>query len=717
MFEGITFIKPNLPHITEYKDRNLAPMFRRNFILPGFKKALLRVCALGCGYFWLNGKRVSNDMFCAPVSDYNKTLWVREYDVSELLREGENIAAVWCGNGFFNESLITSWEYDKGAWRDNPKFILELTVDGTVMLASDGSWKCQPHTAVIFNELRSGEYFDARLYDENWHTLACDDSGWDNAIADDNPPTGRFTLHDWEAVTECYEYAALSVSAAPDGSYVFDIGQNISGYPRLCFKGESGQELTLRYAECLHEDGTLDVNGMPGHYRVSPFATDKVICGAQPVCRSPLFTYHGFRYVAVEGLTEKPDLSMITGIFVHQDVVALTEFESSNPVLNKLFKIGQMATWSNLMYIPTDCPTREKLGWANDAQSSAEQILTDFATVGFFRKWLVDICDAMREDGAMPGIIPTAGWGYNWGNGPVSDGVLFEVPWQLYRYTADTEPLSYALPYFKRYIEYYLSLADGDGAADFGLDDWAPPLAEYSNPAPRKFVNTALFIKMLKIAHRAALLTDNISDAETFDAELGRMTTLFGRLWLNEDGSCVSDTQTAVAMTVYLELWGDKGIMPLKKQLMRLIEARDYHHACGMVGLRYLYPALDMCGLQSYAYKILTADGYPGYKVWLEKDATTLWETWHGDTSKNHHMYSSFMCWMINTLAGINLSPDKPGYRSIILKPFFPEELSWVKASMKTPFGIITTEWRRDENGKAVYNYSAPPSIDIIADK
>lgn len=714
MFEGISFIKADKPYVSEYRDRNIAPMFRRSFFAPRCEKASLRVCGLGYGYFWLNGKRVSADLFCAPVSDYNKTLWVREYDVTALLREGTNLAAAWCGNGYFNESLITSWEFDKGSWRDNPKFILELTADGKTLLTSDTEWKCLPDTAVFFNQLRSGEYFDARLYDPEWNMPGYDDSAWGAAAADMNPPSGRFTMHTWEAAAECGEYPAKSVLKAPDGTWVFDIGQNISGYARLCYTGEEGQTLTLRYAECLHEDGTLDVNGMPGHYKVSPFETDIVLCSGKPVCRTPLFTYHGFRYVSVAGLGEKPDLSMITGIFVHQDVEALTSFESSDETLNRLFRIGQMAVWSNLMYMPTDCPTREKLGWANDAQASAEQMMTDFAATGFFRKWLVDICDAMREDGAMPGIIPTAGWGYEWGNGPVSDGVLFEVPWRLYQFTGDTQPFSYAMPFFKRYFSYYLSRCDPDGMTDFGLDDWAPPLPEYADKTPGKFINAALYIKMLKIALQAARLTGSEADENDFAAELDRMTGLFRKNWLNADGSCAADTQTAAAMTVFLELWDENGIGPLKKQLMRLIERRNFHHTCGMVGLRYLYPALDSCGLQEYAYKILTADGYPGYKVWLEKDATTLWETWHGETSKNHHMYSSFMCWMMNTVAGINLSFEDPAYRTVELKPFLPPELDWVKASMKTPFGTVRTEWKRKEDGTALYTYTAPEGIRII---
>ena len=189
-FNQACFIKPNIPFIHEYREVNPAPQFRCKFKLSRFTRATLSVCGLGYGYYWLNGRPVTQDKLTAPVSDYTKTLWYNVYDVTELLTEGENIAAVICGNGFFNETFKTSWNHNLAAWRDNPKFILQLDVDGATVLVSDSGWKCQPESATIYNQLRSGEHFDARLYEPAWNTLGYDDTAWGEALVDNTPPTG-----------------------------------------------------------------------------------------------------------------------------------------------------------------------------------------------------------------------------------------------------------------------------------------------------------------------------------------------------------------------------------------------------------------------------------------------------------------------------------------------------------------------------------------------
>lgn len=698
LFDQARFIKPNIPFVHEYRETNPAPQFRCKFTLPRFTKATVSVCGLGYGYYWLNGRPVTQDKLTAPVSDYTKTLWYNVYDVTALLNEGENVAAVMCGNGFYNETFKTSWNHNLAAWRDNPKFILQLEVDGATVLASDGGWKCQPETATIYNQLRSGEHFDARRYDPAWNTLSYDDSAWGEAIVDTNPPSGVLRECLCEPLRECAEYPAKHVIKTGDKRYVFDIGQNISGYIRLKIKQQAGDVITIRYAEQLNDDNSLKLNNMFSHYPQSPFMTDRFICSGSEFTWSPMFVYHGFRYIELEGVTQQPSLDMVSGIFMHQDVELISTFECSNEMLNKLYRIGQMATLSNLAYMPTDCPTREKLGWANDAQASTEQMLTNFNMVKLFEKWMQDIFDAMRDDGAMPGIIPTGGWGYQWGNGPVSDGVMFEVPYKLYLFTGKTEPLIEALPYFKRYFTYLLAQADPqDGLVGFGLDDWAPPTQDFKSRTPAKFINAVLYIKFLRIARLAAELSGRSADVAAFTAETDRMTTIFRAHYVKEDGTCTVDEQCAVAMTIYHGLYQD--LQPLKQQLMRLIEAQDFHHSCGMVGLRHLYIALNICGLQEYAYRIITAKGYPGYGVWLDQDATTLWETWQPGSSKNHHMYSDFMSWLIKTIVGINPVFEHPGFARTVISPAFIEALVWAQGSEDTVAGKIETAWRRKASG------------------
>ena len=266
----------------------------------------------------------------------------------------------------------------------------------------------------------------------------------------------------------------------------------------------------------------------------------------------------------------------------------------------------------------------------------------------------------MREDGALPGIIPTSGWGYEWGNGPVSDGILFEVPEMLYLFTGDPKPLIQALPWFRRYINYLASRAGEDGLVDFGLSDWAPPRPSDPPRTPVVLINAAYQAKFMRIAERAARLAGDEAGAAEFQAKLADTVALYKRNFLAPDGTCIIDEQSAVAMTIYHELYDD--LAPLKAQLMRLVEQFDFHHDCGMVGLRRLYGALDQCGASEYAYRVLTAKGYPGYMVWLDGGATTLWETWQCEDSHNHHMYSDFMGWLIKSLVGIRPTFDAPGF-------------------------------------------------------
>lgn len=689
------FIKTTLPFDPTYRLESPAPLFRRRFTLSRVGEAKLSLCALGYGRCWINGQEITDDLLTAPVSNYSKTLWYYTYDVSSLLREGENVVAVVLGNGFFNETLKTAWNFDQADWRDQPKFALCLESDGEPVLVSDEQFLFSMNSPIRFNQLRSGEYFDARLYDEAWTTLAFDDSGWTSAAMDDTPPAGVLRLCPCPAVREDAVYPARSVVQTGERKYVFDIGQNISGYVRLKIAQNPGDEIVIRYGEQLNPDGTLRLNGMdmPNFYVCSPFQTDRFICDGREHVWSPMFVYHGFRYLEVDGL-DSPDLSAVSGVFIHQDVAVTSSFESSDRLLNRLFRMGQMATLSNLFYMPTDCPTREKLGWANDAQASAEQMLTDFDVADLFRKWLYDIRDAMREDGALPGIIPTGSWGYHWGNGPVSDGVLFELPYRLYLHTGDAAPLTESLPAFRRYLSFLKTQEDpADGMVNFGLDDWARPNqhSELAN-TPLKLINSAFRIKFLRIAALAESLAGNAEAAEALNAEVAGRVASYKKTWLDESGACVCDAQSAVAVTVSHDLYDD--LAPLAAQLKRLVEARDFHHNCGMVGLRHLYIALNRCGLEEYAYRVIVSKGNPSYSDWVEGDGTTLWEKWHDGESKNHHMYSDFMSWLIKTPGGIDHA-GTPGFERIRIAPCFLKALDFCRASQKTQRGEVSVNWER----------------------
>jgi len=712
-FDYGVFIKPDIEFKREFSLNDNAPMFRKKFTQGSFCDAKLRICGLGIAYCWINGKKVTEDLFTAPVSNYCKTLWYNEYDVTNFLQEGENTIAVICGNGWYNESLITDWRFDIAPWRDLPKFIARIETDGKTALVTDSSWKCKPDSAVFFNQLRSGEYFDANLWDETWVNPDFDDSSWENAARDVIPPTGSFRLCECEPIREHEMYSPVSSWQVSDKKDVFDVGHNVSGYIRLTAKGKKGEVITIRYAESISESGNFEYYGMDtyGKRRGNhPFATDKFICSGKKLTWSPMFAYHGFRYVELDGI-ESADEVDVEQVFVHQAVERRTSFKCSDDFLNKIFEFGIGSSWSNMFYALTDCPTREKLGWCNDAQSSAEQLITNFKIENFYEKWHRDIKDAVLSDGSLPGIVPTSGWGYHWGNGPVSDGILFELPYRVYLHTGDSSLLVSSLGYFDKYFGNLDRNKNSEGFVSYGLDDWAAP--GNIHIVEPEFINAVLEYNFANIALLASECANN-GDGEKYKTRAKTLEKLIKEKYIAPDGRCTINEQCSVAMLVYYGLYDD--IEPLAKQLAETVESTDYHIKCGMVGIRRLLHALSMVGKSDIAYKLLTQSGYPGYKHWYDLGAVSLWEKWDANVnsdSKNHHMYSDYMSWMIKTLAGIKINENKCGELEFLLDPHFIPQIDWVDFDYDTVCGKISVNWRR-ENGIITLNVYHDSDVKLI---
>ena len=678
MLQSAHYIKADTPYL---KDRNgLSPLFRRTFTLKSKpQKAILHMAALGYGYFYINGKKVTEDLFLAPVSDYTKTIWYTSHDVSPLLQEGENILAAELGNGWYNEYIKSAWDYDTAPWRDNPKLILSLEADGDVILESDAQFKYSLNSPVTYNQLRLGEHYDSRLYQEGWNDLGFDDSSWQSAILDEAPPAGVLRPCLCQPIRKCEEFEPISIKKTGEYRYTYDFSQNMSGYLRIKINQPAGDKIILHYTENCDKEGNVFVyrKEFDSMYpsRQHRVQKDEFICCGKEFIWQPNFTYHGFRYVEIEGLRAPCEA---TAVFVHQDIKQRTSFHCSEDSLNRLFQCGVNATYSNLFYMPTDCPTREKLGWCNDAQSSCEQFLADFDAAPLLEKWLQDIYDAMREDGMLPGIVPTSGWGYEWGNGPVSEGILYEIPYRIWLHTGKEEPLIRSIPYFKRHLA-FLDSKEEDGEIRYGLDDWA---ALFTPKVNAPFINGALQIKFWRIYLKALQLAgDKTKEAEE---KLAFLVARFKSKYLDEHGRCKIHRQTSVAMMLDLALYEEMN--PLKEQLAEVVEENGYHHDCGMVGLPFLYRALNLCGMQESAYRILTAKGKPSYIGWLQDGATTLYEYWDYKHSKNHHMYSDFMSWMIKTILGLTDT-----FEQITIDPFFIRELSFAEGHLDH----VALRWER----------------------
>lgn len=704
-FESAKYIKAQ-QRTSEFSFYDPAPLFRKEFTIEELGEARIFMQSPGFARYYINGKDITEDLFISAVSDYTKILWYDEYKITHLLQKGKNVICVIAGNGFFNESFESAWHYPLAAWRDAPQFLLRLSVNGKTAVVSDGSWKCsQEKSHIIYNHLRSGEYWDMRKKDDTWMNVDYDDSDWQYAIERKDAITGEFRPTPCQPIREAERIEPKRIIQTERG-YLVDFGVTISGYLEVKLCEARGKEILFRYTEEIDEQGCPKYNKMDSavFYPESPFHLNKMIASGDVDTFKPMFSYHGFRYVLIEGLSKAPEPSELCAYFIHQDVERLSRFESGNDILNFIYNAGIRSTYSNMFWSLTDCPTREKLGWTNDAQNSVEQTLINFDILPLYEKWFEDVKSCMREDGALPGIIPSPNWGFDWG--PVCDFVLYEIPYRVYLYTGQTQMLTDAIPYFERYVNYLTQKVENNH--EFILGDWLG--YKSSKVVPKRFILDFYLIKSLAVtdfAHRIAA-TGNTE----WERRLDERKKMFLEQYLDASERCTVNSQCALSIILVSGLYRDKQV--IAEQLVSVVEQDELTITCGMVGIQYLYDALAECGRADLAYRMLT-ESDPGYKTWYDHGATTLWERWDGvdSGSHNHHMYSGIIAWFYKRLLGIAPMERYPAFEKIELKPCFVREAGFVRGEMETIRGKIKAEWQYTGDGYT-YKVTLPRGIHAI---
>ncbi len=695
------------------------PVFRREFTLNcEVNKAKIILQSPGFARCFINGKPITDDLFISAVSNYDKILWYNEYEVSSLLTKGKNTISVIASNGFYNEPFRSAWDYEQSTWRGAPKFIMSLKVNGEVVLVSNESWKVSREVSpIIYSHLRSGEYFDARKKDEGWKFNGYDDSNFDSVVTENPLPYVKFLKTKCPPIREIEQLKPVRILKNGRG-YIVDFGFNISGYAEVRVCEHRGQEITMRYAEEIDEQnlpkyaylfyevpannlGYLEGTRHSRFYPESPFQVNKLFASGEVDTFKPSFCYHGFRYLQIEGLSYEPKMEDFTAYFTSHKVKKRANFRSGSTILNFIYDAGIRSTRSNLFWSLTDCPTREKFGWTNDAAASCEQVLINFDSERLFDKWFTDLKADMRKDGSLPGIIPSNGWGDDWG--PVCDNLLFELPFKVYIYTGNSKMLTSAIPYFRKYIR-FLARKKRENH-EFILGDW---LGYDSSPlTPKEFVRDFFLIKALRTTLFALKLKEKTDNK--LQAMLEKLEREFILTYSLEDGSSSVCSQTALAMMLTGGLCIDK--QKVKEQLVSQIIADKYNLTCGMVGVQYLYDALVKCGRADLVIKLLM-ESKPGYKTWFDAGATTLWECWDGkeNGSHNHQMFSNIIAWFFKSLLGINACIDAPAFEKIQLKPNFIKKIKHSEGFINTKYGKICAKWRY-RKGEFVYTVTIPKGV------
>lgn len=700
--EKAYYIKADNAFDRQTAEKACAPMFRKKFNLNTVGNAQLILQAMGVGIFYLNGKKVTNDLFISPFSNYERTRWVNVYDVTHLIKEGENVFAVMLGNGFYNDCIETQFDFHNAPWRDCPKFVLQLYVDGKLVVQTDDSWVKNEDSFIVYNQFRSGEIFDSRKYDENWINADFDDSSWANAYIDDKTPQGRFLLDKLPPVIEASYINPVRIVKNAKG-YMADFGVNIAGYVQVEFCGKAGDTITISHAEEIDENNLLKLNNLDFLYPHVDFQVEKIICSGKQLTYKPYFVYHGFRYIQIEGVEDINDVKL-TAIFTHQDIKRIATFDSGSGLLNYLFNGSIVSFYSNAIGTITDCPTREKLGWTNDIQASTEQFLINYDIEPMFEKLLKEMQIEIGEDGSMPAIIPTCkGWGRH--NGPVADGSLFHIPYMIYLYKGEDKYLKECIPVFYTYMGYLQDWLDN--GKKYPLGDWTG--CGNNENTPIDMIAAYYLMKFKYITALAEKLNGNLAGYHSLILEHIELKTAFLKSYINADGTCKIATQTALAFIIKEGL-SDK-IEPLKKQLIKIVKDNNYHLDCGMFGIQYIYDALSIVGADEEAFKLISLSE-PGYVTWYKNGATSLWERWDGlnTYSHNHHMFSCVVSWLFKGVLGINMEKDVTAFSNVVLKPAFIKEVGYAKGSMKTVKGTIYAEWKIDGD-TATYKVTIPSGV------
>lgn len=679
------------------------PYLRKSFAVDKtVTNARLYATALGIYELRLNGHRVGDHVLAPEWTDYRQRLSYQEYDVTPLLAAGRNVIGAQVANGWYSGHIGNGgFQY----WGKSPALFAQLEItysDGsTERIITDASWKTGA-SPLLATDFMHGEEYDARKEVSDWDHPGFDDTDWLPVVERDETPR-TMSGQVMEPVRQLSELPAKSLTETKPGKWTFDLGQNLVGVVRLKLRAAAGTRITLRHAEMLNPDGTLYVTNLRGAPSI-----DTYICkGGGVEVWQPKFTFHGFRYVELTGLTTKPPLTSVTGVVIGSDLTPTGRFICSNQQVNQLQSNILWGQRGNYLSVPTDCPQRdERLGWMGDAQVFVRTATYNADIAAFFSKWLVDVTDSQEQDGRFADVSPFAGPSKGtpaWGDA----GVI--CPWTIYQAYGDLRLLERQYPSMVKWVDYCKSqspnlIRSGNRGSDYG--DWLSIGAD----TDKELIGTAYFAYSTRLLAKAAAALGKTADASIYEAQFEAIRHAFAEKYISADGHVKGNTQCALLMALKFELMPD----PLRAKAAEYLEAdivaKNYHLSTGFVGVSYLLPELTKAGKTDTAYRLLLQDSFPSWLFSVKMGATTIWERWDGWTpdkgfqdpgmnSFNHYSLGSCGEWLYRSVAGIDCDPATPAFKRIIIRPLPGSQLTSAAGQFQSIHGLIRSAWTT-KNGR-----------------
>ncbi|WP_298732924.1 alpha-L-rhamnosidase [uncultured Chitinophaga sp.] len=693
-----------------------APLFRKVFETgKKVRSARAYIAVAGLYELYLNGERIGNHRLDPMFTRFDRRTLYVTYDVTPQLKAGKNAIGVMLGNGWYNHQSTAVWNFHEAPWRNRPAFCLDLRItyeDGSVETISSGKdWKTSLGP-VIFNSIYTAEHYDARKEQAGWNTVAFSDTAWKEVIFRAAPST-NIVAQALRPIELAEEIPAKTLTKLNDTTYVFDLGRNIAGISSIRVSGPAGTVLRLKHAEQLTADGHADQSNIDVHYRPrddkDPFQTDIfILSGKGRESFMPRFNYKGFQYVEVTS-SQPVELTResLSGHFMHSNVPPVGHIHTSNPMINQLWEATNNSYLSNLFGYPTDCPQREKNGWTGDAHIAIETGLYNFDGITVYEKWLADHQDEQQPNGVLPSIIPTGGWGYEWGNGPDWTSTIAIIPWNIYLFYGDTCLLGRCYNNIKRYVDHITEISP-NGLTTWGLGDWVP----VRSATPVELTSSVYYFTDVRILSKAAGILGHREDQQKYTALAEKIRQAINTKYLDSTtGIYGKGVQTELSVPLYWGVTPDALKAKVAANLARRVEQDSFHLDVGLLGTKAILNALSENGYADVAYKVASQETFPSWGWWIVNGATTLYENWpidaKSDISRNHIMFGEIGAWLYKGIGGIRPDEKAPGFRHILLEPHFVAGLNSYTSSHKSPYGNIVSAWERTGE-TIVYTVTVP---------
>jgi alpha-L-rhamnosidase len=692
-------------------------------------RAIVYATALGVYELHINGRRVGDHVLAPEFTDYHTRTQYQAYDVTALLQPGANVIAVLLGDGWYAggiglaQALIAK---PRNIYGDHPRFLAQLEMtSGTgasSRIVTDGSWRTTREGPIRSSDILNGESYDARNEMPGWDQAGFDDSRWTNADVASGIGT-QLVAQPNEPIRVTQDVTPISVTEPKPGVYVFDLGQNMVGWARITVRGAAGTTVTLSHAEMLNDDGTVYTDNLRGaqqtdHYTLRGSAD-------RPETFEPHFTYHGFRYVQVTGLATKPGLTDLVGRQVNSALSEASTFETSSPLITKLWQNVRWTQRDNMVGIPTDCPQRdERLGWMGDIQVFSGTSIFNADMGAFFTKWIQDVRDAQTPDGRYADFSPqpfrqrldemkrgdfmgVPGWG--------DAGVV--VPWRLWQQYGDRRQLRENYDAAKRWIE-FIRVNNPDllwknrRGNDYG--DWLnadtmndSTLPRTGGEVPKPVFATMMFAYATDLVSRMAAVLGDSAEATQYRSLFSDIKSAFNSAYVTPDGHIAGNTQAGYALALHFDLLPEDKRAAAVAHMLEGIDAYRGHMSTGFHSTYRMMLELSRAGRSDVAYKLVNTTTFPSWGYSIENGATTIWERWDGYVkgrgfqdkgmnSFNHYAIGAVAEWMYRVILGINNDDDHPGYEHFALHPIPGGGLTWAKGSYNSIRGRIASSWRAD---------------------